>query len=294
LISAESKKPPTNAEQFSFSSSESAMPAGPADQWAAFEHEEVKDESHADKETETTDGKTVYKGLKAYKKNEKVPRWKKQAGPTKYSSNVRITCRFDYQPDICKDWKETGYCGYGDSCKFLHDRGDYKTGWQLEREFVEEQHKKREAALAGKEYNPDANEYFVGDDDDKLPFACFICKQPFKNPVVTKCKHYFCEDCALEHYQKDQRCATCKENTSGIFNVALDIIKRVKQVEEQKNAQQNGTSENTKEEIPDHNHDDHDHNHEHNDEDKSDDHSNHDDQEEEEDENNDGDDNDDE
>jgi hypothetical protein len=41
--------------------------------------------------------------------------------------------RFDYQPDICKDYKETGFCSYGDSCKFLHDRGDYKSGWELER-----------------------------------------------------------------------------------------------------------------------------------------------------------------
>lgn len=24
-----------------------------------------------------------------------------------------------------------------DSCKFLHDRGDYKSGWQLDREFEE-------------------------------------------------------------------------------------------------------------------------------------------------------------
>lgn len=29
------------------------------------------------------------------------------------------------QPDICKDYKETGFCGFGDSCKFLHDRSDY-------------------------------------------------------------------------------------------------------------------------------------------------------------------------
>ena len=42
-------------------------------------------------------------------------------------------CRFDYQPDICKDYKETGYCGYGDACKFVHDRGDYKSGWELDR-----------------------------------------------------------------------------------------------------------------------------------------------------------------
>jgi RING finger protein 113A len=46
---------------------------------------------------------------------------------------VTTAPRFDYQPDICKDYKETGFCSYGDSCKFMHDRGDYKSGWELER-----------------------------------------------------------------------------------------------------------------------------------------------------------------
>jgi RING finger protein 113A len=46
---------------------------------------------------------------------------------------VRVSARFDYQPDICKDYKETGFCSYGDACKFMHDRGDYKSGWELER-----------------------------------------------------------------------------------------------------------------------------------------------------------------
>lgn len=46
---------------------------------------------------------------------------------------VVVHTRFDYQPDICKDYKETGFCSYGDSCKFMHDRGDYKSGWELER-----------------------------------------------------------------------------------------------------------------------------------------------------------------
>ena len=35
------------------------------------------------------------------------------ASPIKAASNVRVTARFDYQPDICKDYKETGFCGYG-------------------------------------------------------------------------------------------------------------------------------------------------------------------------------------
>ena len=31
----------------------------------------------------------------------------------------------------CSFWpKETGYCGYGDTCIYLHDRSDYKSGFQ--------------------------------------------------------------------------------------------------------------------------------------------------------------------
>ena len=26
---------------------------------------------------------------------------------------LRTTVRWDYQPDLCKDYKETGYCGFG-------------------------------------------------------------------------------------------------------------------------------------------------------------------------------------
>ena len=54
-------------------------------------------------------------------------------GPLRASAHVRMTVRVDYQPDICKDYKETGYCGFGDACKFMHDRGDYKAGWELDR-----------------------------------------------------------------------------------------------------------------------------------------------------------------
>ena len=54
-------------------------------------------------------------------------------GPLRASVHMRQTAIFDYKPDICKDYKETGYCGYGDSCKFIHDRSDYKSGWELDR-----------------------------------------------------------------------------------------------------------------------------------------------------------------
>ncbi len=54
-------------------------------------------------------------------------------GPLRGSAFIRTSARFDYQPDVCKDYKETGFCSYGDACKFMHDRGDYKSGWELER-----------------------------------------------------------------------------------------------------------------------------------------------------------------
>ena len=57
----------------------------------------------------------------------------------KVTAHIRSTTTFDYQPDICKDWYETGYCVFGDACKFLHVREDYKTGWQIEKDWEEKQ-----------------------------------------------------------------------------------------------------------------------------------------------------------
>jgi len=120
-------------------------------------------------------------------------------GPLRASAHIRVSARFDYQPDICKDYKETGYCGYGDSCKFMHDRGDYKSGWQMEKEWEEaEKLRKRNLALGVDDVDDGGVDPGDEDDDDSLPFACFICRQPFVDPVLTKCKHYFCEHCALK------------------------------------------------------------------------------------------------
>ncbi|KRX51198.1 V-type proton ATPase 21 kDa proteolipid subunit [Trichinella murrelli] len=57
------------------------------------------------------------------------------SGPLRAPEFVRRSVRWDYRPDICKDYKETGFCGFGDSCIFLHDRSDYKHGWELERDW---------------------------------------------------------------------------------------------------------------------------------------------------------------
>ncbi|KAK9090811.1 hypothetical protein Sjap_023988 [Stephania japonica] len=170
--------------------------------------------------------KQIYKGIHGYTdykagfRREHTVAGEKAGGahgPLRASAHIRVSARFDYQPDICKDYKETGYCGFGDSCKFMHDRGDYKSGWQLDREWEDkEKERKRNLALLPHDHdddhdhdhdnhdaqrNPNPNHGDDDDDDnedDPLPFACFICRQPFLDPVVTKCKHYFCEHCALK------------------------------------------------------------------------------------------------
>ncbi|CAH9068168.1 unnamed protein product [Cuscuta europaea] len=150
-------------------------------------------------------------------------------GPLRASAHIRVSARFDYQPDICKDYKETGYCGYGDSCKFMHDRGDYKPGWQLEKEWDEAEKARKKRMEMGLLDDDDEQSGEKSDDgeDDSLPFACFICRQPFVDPVVTKCKHYFCEHCALKHHAKNKKCFVCNQPTLGIFNTAFEIRKKM-------------------------------------------------------------------
>ncbi|CAG7816415.1 unnamed protein product [Allacma fusca] len=159
-------------------------------------------------------------------------------GPIRAPDNLRSTVRWDYQPDICKDYKETGFCTFGDSCKFLHDRSDYKFGWQIEREVQEGRY--------GAADN-DATKYEISDSDDELPFKCFICKESFIDPIITKCKHYFCEKCALQNYKKSSRCYICSAQTGGVFNPAKEIINRLN-VEEQAAHAQHRVKSNSDEE----------------------------------------------
>ncbi|GBG23864.1 Pre-mRNA-splicing factor CWC24 [Hondaea fermentalgiana] len=150
-------------------------------------------------------------------------------GPRSATANIKTTVMMDYQPDVCKDYKETGYCGFGDSCKFIHDRGDYKSGWELEKEWQLSERKRKDDLRAG----------ILGDDEDEaadadasggkkrkrdIPFACHLCRQPFTKPVVTLCGHYFCRKCAFAHNAKSGRCAVCGKPTKGIFNAADEII----------------------------------------------------------------------
>ena len=41
----------------------------------------------------------------------------------------------DHNPELCKDWFVSGYCVFGNSCIYIHDRYDYKSGFELEKDF---------------------------------------------------------------------------------------------------------------------------------------------------------------
>lgn len=88
-----------------------------------------------------------------------------------------------------------------DSCKFLHDRSDYKHGWQIERELEEGRYGANGELICwfqtleymhldifpqqSVSYEDEEN-YEVSSDDEDVPFKCFICRESYKNPIVTK------------------------------------------------------------------------------------------------------------
>ena len=168
------------------------------------------------------------------------------AGPLKVTTSIRTTARFDYQPDICKDYKETGFCGFGDTCIYLHDRGDTLTGWQLEQQWEEEQKRKKEKQERDIQGFMDANTAGGGDGneandtggkkaalttDDGLPYGCHICRNHFTNPVVTSCGHYFCEACIMDRFRTEAAtCPICAKDTHGVFNQPTKLISKKRKV----------------------------------------------------------------
>lgn len=82
---------------------------------------------------------------------------------------------------ICKPFRETGYCGYGDTCKYSHER------------YVEE-----EAAAA-------------------VDVGCGICRKEMEEEVAAMCGHRFCSACALRRHQEVDECGVCRRLTYGRF-----------------------------------------------------------------------------
>ncbi|EKM54732.1 uncharacterized protein PHACADRAFT_258765, partial [Phanerochaete carnosa HHB-10118-sp] len=193
---------------------------------AGDEAEELlkKKQKKSDSDDEEAPDDGLYRGQKAYQKhvqkNKEVPK-AMRVGPQRASgSTIRTVTIVDYQPDVCKDYKETGYCGFGDTCKFLHDRGTYLAGWQLDKLAADPQRQ------VDDESDDDSS-------DEDIPFACLICRKPFTDPVVTRCGHFFDSACAIKRFAKTPKCAACGAPTGGIFNRADKVIEKMKKTREE-------------------------------------------------------------
>ena len=182
--------------------------------------------ANPDKDIEPSSNGT-YKGAASYQsfiqKNPNAPT--RTVGPVKAPTNIRTITVTDYAPDVCKDYKQTGFCGFGDSCKFLHARESFKQGWELDRDWEKVGDK---AKRGGKAVKSLAEAEDSEEEDaalEGIPFACIICKKAYTNPIVTKCGHYFCEACALQRYRRNPSCAACGAGTGGVFNGAKNLRK---------------------------------------------------------------------
>lgn len=213
---------------FAYKNTEVTTATGPS-ATASNEYDTELDRDHRTRRQEALDrSKTLakegkldseYHGLKGYQqflmqkdtaRGSAASDKNRLAGPVRAAGNLRVTCRFDYKPDLCKDYNETGFCGFGDSCVFLHDRTEYKSGYQIEKEWDAEQARLKVEAEHANEMVKDI------DVSKRKPTDCTICKKTFTRPVKTLCSHYFCEMCVL----RKTKCPTCNAALLGSFKPA--------------------------------------------------------------------------
>ncbi|NWS47558.1 R113A protein, partial [Probosciger aterrimus] len=237
--SSSDEEDPAKEIGVTYKSTRSAKPVGPEDMGATavyeLDTEKEKDAQaifeRSQKIQEELRGKEddkIYRGINNYQKYVKpkdtsmgnASSGMVRKGPIRAPEHLRATVRWDYQPDICKDYKETGFCGFGEfggSC-FGRNQSSKGGGWRILL-FI--------ALIWLTVSSADEENYEVSSDEEDMPFKCFICRSSFKNPVVTKCRHYFCESCALQHYRTSQRCYVCDKQTNGVFNPAKELMAKL-------------------------------------------------------------------
>lgn len=153
-------------------------------------------------------------------------------GPMRVNTNIKAISQIDYARGICKDYKNAGVCGYGDGCIFMHDRGDYKSSWEIDEELKKKEHKRQLMLKKGlcpeeeEKKASQANESKAQRENGEL--KCPICCKMLENPVSTICNHNFCQSCALQHYATSKLCFICKKRLEGIFNVNHQLTAKLK------------------------------------------------------------------
>jgi RING finger protein 113A len=111
----------------------------------------------------------------------------------------------------------------------------------LEQQWEEEQKKKKEqqekeiqgfldASNGNNNNGVDENNDALSTDDG-IPYACYICRKHFNNPVVTSCNHYFCEPCIMQKIRSEtESCPICGKDTHGVFNKPTKLLSKRRRV----------------------------------------------------------------
>ena len=132
----------------------------------------------------------------------------KQDRPAISERRVHSGQQIDLQQNMCKDFYETGYCGFGDSCKFLHQRPS--------------------EGLSAWEKNEPTHEKSGAED----PGTCGSCGQTWDDctspPCRTNCGHFFCEACFFADCVKT--CKKCGKNTEGVCHAADHLLTKISEI----------------------------------------------------------------
>ena len=160
----------------------------------------VKTTKRKRKSTQTSSEQHNIRTIKPKVNSVIIKRVKEIKSPIKKSMSKNIA--IDYGKESCKDFRETGYCTFGDACIFIHDRED-----------LHRSKKKKKVK-----------------DDTLEETSCGICQaNPPTEAVKTECGHLFCEKCILNEMKRKKECFTCYSTISGTLTLysgsnSIDMI----------------------------------------------------------------------
>ncbi|GMI01990.1 hypothetical protein TrVE_jg11492 [Triparma verrucosa] len=237
-----SKPPSTIMHSFNSTDPSSSLKSRQNDAFRTLETEESSSNDNRarlekrfklDISGQTNDATGLYNGSKGYStfvspNLESIAASKHNGtrGQLRANTTIRVTSQMDYQPDVCKDYQKTGYCGFGDTCVFMHDRGSYKSQSEIENEW--EERKKRVEEERAKAVRTLEGEVEVEEVTYKYGYGCIVCKEWFKDPVETVCGHFYCEPCVRTLAKGDDKCLMCGKDLGGTWKDAGKLRKEMK------------------------------------------------------------------